>query len=55
MALDPIAGVWHWRGPGQRPPRKGRPAALVASPFPPRAALRERGEGAQRHRGEFPA
>ena len=32
-------------------PRKGRPAALGASPCPQRAALRERGEGAKRHRG----
>ena len=40
-----------WRGPGQRPPRKGRPAALVASSLPQRAAGRERGEGAKRHRG----
>ena len=33
------------------PPRKGRPAALAASPFPQRAALREQGDGAKRHRG----
>ena len=35
------------------PPRKGRPAALAASPFPQRAAMREKGEGAKRHRGLF--
>ena len=29
------------------PPRKGRPAALAASPCSRRAALRERGEGAE--------
>ncbi len=34
---------------GQRQPRKGRPAALAASPFP--RAAREKGEGAQRLRG----
>ena len=28
------------------PPRKGLPAALAASPFPQRAAMREKGEGA---------
>jgi hypothetical protein len=41
----------NWRGPIRRPPCKGRPAALVASPCPHRAAVRERGEGAQRLRG----
>ena len=35
--------------PGQ--PCKGRPAALAASPFPNRAAIREKGEGAKRLRG----
>ena len=35
----------------QLPPRKGRPAALAASPFPQSAALPEKGEGAKRHRG----
>ena len=30
-------------GLGQRTPRKGRPAALGSSPFPQRAALREKG------------
>ena len=39
--------------PGPGLPRKGRPAALGASPCPLRAALRERGEGAKRHRGVF--
>jgi len=46
-----------WRSAWSRPmpglPRKGRPAALGASPCPRRAALRERGEGAKRHRGVF--
>ncbi len=39
------------RGPGEWQPSKGRPAARAASPCPPRAAGRERGEGAKRHRG----
>ena len=34
-------------------PRKGRPAALGASPFPNGAAIREKGEGAQRLRGMY--
>ena len=34
-------------------PRKGRPAAPVASPCPQRAALRERGEGPKGLRGVF--
>ncbi len=33
------------------PPRKGRPAALAASPCPHCAAMRERGEGAKRLEG----
>ena len=37
--------------PGQQQPRKGRPAAPAASPFPHRAAMREKGEVAQRLRG----
>jgi len=37
--------------PRPGPPRKGRPAALAASPCPQRAAMRERGEGAKRLRG----
>ena len=45
-----------WHGRCQRPPRKGlsrphRPAALVASPFPLRAAKREKGEAAKPLRG----
>ncbi len=35
----------NWRNPRQRPLRKGRPAALAASPFPQRAAMREKGSG----------
>ncbi len=41
--------VGNWRGLVQ-----GRPAALAASPCPQRAALQERGEGAQRLRGGYP-
>ncbi|GAD24453.1 hypothetical protein AVS7_04213 [Acidovorax sp. MR-S7] len=37
--------------PKRGPPRKGRPAALAASHFPQRAALREKGEAAQPLRG----
>ena len=40
-----------WARPRPGSPRKGRPAALAASPFPQRATLREKGEGAQRYRG----
>ena len=32
-------------------PSKGRPAVRASSPFPHRVAMREKGEGAQRHRG----
>ena len=35
-----------------RQPRKGRPAALAASPFPTRDARREKGEGAQAPQGD---
>ena len=34
-------------------PSKGRPAARAASPFPNGAAIREKGEGAQRLRGMY--
>ena len=37
--------------PRRETPRKGRPAALVSSPFPEREARREKGEGAKRLRG----
>ena len=40
-------------GPGQWPPRKGRPAALAASPFPQGEALREKGEVAKPLRGMY--
>jgi hypothetical protein len=43
----------NWSGPGQRPPRKGRPAALAVSPFPNGVAIREKGEGAKRLRGLY--
>ena len=46
-----VAGDLLWYSPGQRPPRKGRPAARVAFPCPHCAAMRERGEGAKRLRG----
>jgi len=36
----------NWRAPSQQTPRKGRPAALTSSPFPERAARREKGEAA---------
>ena len=47
------------RGQGHRPPRKGRPGCVAASPlralavslFPNRTAIREKVEGAQRLRG----
>ena len=46
-----------WRtqahGASQRPPRKGRPAALAVSPFPNGIAVREKGEGAKRLRGLY--
>ena len=47
-------GFCNWRGPHQQPPRKGRPAALAVSPFPQRAARREKGEAAQPLRGLSP-
>mgnify|MGYP003418218510 FL=1 len=34
-------------------PRKGRPAAPGASPFPNGVDIREKGEGAQRLRGMY--
>ena len=37
--------------PFARTASKGRPAARLSSPCPQREAVRERGEGAQRHRG----
>ncbi len=39
--------------PRRETPRKGRPAALVSSPFPEREARREKGEGAKRLRGMY--
>ncbi len=39
--------------PARGAPSKGRPAARVPSPFPQRAALREKGEAAQPLRGMY--
>ena len=46
-----VNSLRNWRGRSQRPPRKGRPAALAVSPFPNGTAIREKGEDAKRLRG----
>lgn len=51
IALRTASGAKNRRSQCQRPPRKGSPAALGASPCPQCAALREWGEAAQPHRG----
>ncbi len=51
VVLRSLHGLCNWHGPGQQPPRKGRPAAPVASPFPQSKALREKGDAAQPLRG----
>ena len=54
VVLRSLHGLCNWHGPDQRPPRKGRPAAVVAPPFPHGAAMREKGEAAQPLRGVPP-
>ena len=54
LAPDFALNLCNWHAPRPETPRKGRPAALVSSPFPEREARREKGEGAKRLRGMPP-